>query len=321
MRSLPTLFFTFFRQYPWHFVWLILLAGAQAVLNGLVVIAVAPVTDFLLGKPAEDMSAITRFFTDIGLHLTLLGSFIFFGSLLLLNGIAGIMSRFAVLKVKYDVLSIILTDLVGTFFSARFVFFQQENIGTILNSLQREVEKVSDSFGKLVQFSVTLLQVIVFIGVPLFLNFKLTVTFLLLSVMLTAPLWVLRQLSYNKGKNSTQTANKVSHVLHQILSGAITIISFGRQKETVEKYSSSFREHAAAAVTFTVLQGALSLAFVPLATIAALISVYLAHVDGVSLSEVAVILFALTRIIPLAGTLLQETKGKNPLSCVISSTY
>ena len=99
------------------------------MLNGLAVIAVAPVTDFLLDKPAEDMSAITRFFTDIGLHLTLLGSFIFFGSLLLLNGIAGIMSRFAVLKVKYDVLSIILTDLVGTFFSARFVFFQQENIG------------------------------------------------------------------------------------------------------------------------------------------------------------------------------------------------
>lgn len=74
----------------------------------------------------------------------------------------GIAARYFTVKAKYGILLLLLKLLVTQFFTARFAFFEKESTGLLLNSLQREIETVGDSFGTLITFIIVLIQVSIF---------------------------------------------------------------------------------------------------------------------------------------------------------------
>jgi len=59
--------------------------------------------------------------------------FLFFGSFNLINGFVGVSTQYALLRIKYDVLIHLLTDTMGQFIRARYLFFSQGDMGKLLN--------------------------------------------------------------------------------------------------------------------------------------------------------------------------------------------
>ena len=140
------LFKDLFHRFPWHFVMLFLFIFFQSSLNIMSIIAVAPMTDFLLGHDVSNASKITQYFENLlstfGFELSLLSVCIFFGGVMFFNGLAAVATWYATLKIKYSLLVYLLTDTLGQFFRSQFLFFSQSNMGKLLNSFQQEVIKI-----------------------------------------------------------------------------------------------------------------------------------------------------------------------------------
>jgi len=309
MNIIIKLFIDLIRRFPWHFILLFGFVFIQALLNALSVIAVAPITDILTERLGENPSKITQgiehIFNIIKVELTLLTVFIFFGITTIINGLASIASQYALLRIKYDVLIHLLTDTMGQFFRSRYLFFSQGDMGKLLNSFQQEVNKVGDAFGHIAQFLANLLQAIIFLAVPFTLNPKLTVIFLITLTVISFPLWMLRGYIYNLGKRNTETANVGTGILHETLTAAKLILSFGRQKNAVFRYNKAIVNHSHVSIKFQTLQRGISLLFIPIGTCAALISLYIAYLDGIPFSDMVMVMFALMRMMPIIGLLIQ----------------
>ena len=308
MKVVLKLFTDLFRQFPLHFLFLFSFVFIQALFNAMSVVAVAPITDLLFERVGEDTNKITQYFeqllTFFGAEFNMLVVFSFFGGIILATGLVGVAVQYALLRIKYDVLTHLLTDIMGQFFRSRYLFFSQGDMGKLLNSFQQEVSKVGNTFGHIAQFFANLLQAFIYLLVPFALSPKLTLTFLAITGLIIAPLLMMKGITYNLGKKNTETANKNTSVLHEILTAAKLIMGFARQEDAVKRYHDSFVRHSLVSVKFQTVERGIAILFAPLGMIAALIALYIAHLDGIPFSDMAMVLFALTRLIPIIGMLM-----------------
>ncbi len=309
MNVIKRLFVDLFRRFPLHFLFLFFLVCVQALMNAISVVAVAPITDFLMGRVGGNASRITQFFEGamsiFHVDLSLFSVFLFFGLISVMNGLTIVATNYAVLRIKYDVLLHLLTDTLRKFFDARFLFFSQGDMGTLLNTFQQETGKIGDTFGNIAQFLSNLLQAIIFLMVPLTLSPKLTVIFIITAGLVSGPLWLLRGFTYHLGKMNTETANKQAGILYETFSAAKLTIGFGRQKDAVNRYKEAFIRHSDVSVKFQTLQRGIGLLFLPLGIIAALVALYSAHLDNTPLNEMTMVLFAFIRLMPIISQLMQ----------------
>jgi ATP-binding cassette subfamily B protein len=219
-----------------------------------------------------------------------------------------------VFRIRFDVMVHLLTDTMGLFFRTQFLFFSQGSMGKLMNSFQQEVNKVGDTFGQIAQLMANTLQVFIFLAVPFALNSKLTMLFLVTAVIFSAPLWFLHSFTYKIGKESTDTANYMTTVLHEALSAAKLILGYGRQESAVQKYKDSIVKHSQIGVKLLTIKQGVPLLFYPVGVTAALVSLYVAYLDGIAFSDMAMVLFSLTRVVPIIGLLLQ---GKTSIEAFI----
>jgi ABC-type multidrug transport system fused ATPase/permease subunit len=308
MKTIIHLFKELFSRFPGHFVLLFVLVFMQAFMNALSVVAVAPITDFLLERVGNNASQITKSLAQllgsVDVELTLLTVFLFFGGLMIVNGLIGVAAQFAQLRIKYDVLIHLLTDTMGQFFRARFLFFSQGEMGKLLNSFQQEVNKVGDTFGHIAQLIANLLQALIFMVVPFTLSPKLSFIFLFVALVLMAPLLLLRGYTYRLGQRNTETSNVSAGILHETLTAAKLILGFGRQVNAVGRYRDALVKHSEVSVKFQTLQRGVSLISSPLSMIAALVALYVAYLDGIPFGDMAMVMFAFMRLMPIAGLLM-----------------
>jgi len=308
VKIILQLFSELVRKFPLHFLILFGAVFMQAALSALTVVAIAPVTDILLGRSGEDFNTVTVFvgglLSSFGVKMNLLSMFLIFGGLTAMSGIMSVATRYAVLKIKYAVLFRLMTDTLKSFFRARYLFFSQGDMGVLLNSFQQEVNKIGDTFGHIATFLANILQVSIFLMVPFALSPKMTGTILFFMCLLTGPLWFLQRFSYSLGKENTETGNKCAGVLYETLTAAKLIMGFGRQQEAVQRYQDSYSEHASVSVKFQTLQAGVSGFFLPLGIISVLIALYIAHLDGTPFSEMALVMFAFIRLMPVIAQVL-----------------
>jgi len=309
VHVLKKLILDLLRRFPLHFCMLFGLICLQALMNAISVVAVAPITDFLMGRTGEQVSKITLIFKQgmsfFHVDLSLLSVFLFFGGISVVNGITIVATNYAVLRIKYDVLFHLLTDTLEKFFRSRFLFFSQGDMGVLLNTFQQETGKIGDTFGQIAQFLSNLLQAVIFLMVPLALSPKLTMIFLAVAIVLSMPVWPLRRLTYDLGKRNTETANRQAGILFETFSAAKLTIGFGLQKTAAHRYKEAFLRHSDVSVKFQTLQKGIGLLFLPLGIIAALVALYSAHLDGTPLIEMTMVLFAFIRLMPIISQLMQ----------------
>ena len=104
MKVVIRLFSELIRQFPLHFIFLFSFVFLQVLLNTMSVIAVAPITDLLLERLGEDSSKITQYFEKLlisfGSELKLYTVCVFFGGVILGNGLVDVATQYALLRIK-----------------------------------------------------------------------------------------------------------------------------------------------------------------------------------------------------------------------------
>ena len=145
-----------------------------------------------------------------------------------------------VFKIKYDVVIFLMSRSFSQFFNSKYLFFLESNTGKLLNTFQKESDKIGATLGNIAKLIAYSLQVLIFIAVPFYISPFLTLIFIICAIVICSPLYLINKRIYPLGVLNTETANNVSDVLQESLSAAKLILSYGRQGKTTELYKKSF---------------------------------------------------------------------------------
>ena len=306
MGKIFKLFSKYLKEYPVYFAFLMLAILVQAVGNSLSVFAIAPVTDLLLNIDSQKFTDSTQ--TLISLAPTgtdpLLIAFIFFISTLLVAALFSWISQHLVLLIKFTLIRNILSNTLISFYKAKYSFFAEANRGEILNSFQRESDRMGDAIGHFGTLVANSIQGLIFLTLPFYISTKLTLIFISLAIISYLPFILAQKYITSLGKKNTLTGNKVSGFLNETLSLSKVILVFAKQESVNSKFNNLYANHAEVAVRFKSLVFGVSTFFVPLGMGAAILTIYIGFSQGETLTSMTMILFSFFRLMPVVGAFL-----------------
>lgn len=222
----------------------------------------------------------------------------------LIKGSLEVAIRYSILRVKYGVQGGMFDDALTIFFKARWEFFGGVDQGRLLNTFNKELANIGETLGQLATQLARAVQLCIYLSVPIWLNASMTLTAVGLAVLLGSPLLLLHKLSYRLGQKNTETGNLMMGMISEILSAARLILGFGRQKQSLNRFSRAFDQHVHATMRSQTLDAAVIALYQPVGILSAIIALGMALQQGGPVAEMAALLWSLLRALPLLGGLM-----------------
>jgi len=309
-RSSFVIIRSFISKYPREFASFFSILIIQSLVSILSVVSLTPLADGLLSSNPDEWTSITTHFVNFLDRFKLapsiwIFSFIFISS----NFLKSILDLFAeryILKLKYNIVGDIFYDTLSKFFNSKWLFFSAKNNSKILNTLNKELVVIADAIGHMGTIFVQLVQLIVFITIPLFINYKMVLITVCLAVFFTLPVIIIRKYSYRLGSINTATNNSMMSIFVENISLSKLIISFSRQQNTIEKFSQVFDAHKAITIKYQFLSRSIPIIFQPFGISAVIIGLVISSSLGGNISEFASVVWSMLRSIPFLGALVQS---------------
>jgi ABC-type multidrug transport system fused ATPase/permease subunit len=302
-----TFFREMFRQYP------VLLTATSVCLllvglmDAAAIFSLAPVVDVILHPDLKVEGSVTRkvinLLSSIGVPITLAGLLCVF---LLFNVCRTgfyILARHLILRAKYGVLRDLVISLCRDFLNARWKFFTGSAQGTLLNTLTREIQTVGDGFAAMAIFFANVVQIGLYLTVPLFISWQVTCVSLGVALVFAGPFFLLGKISHTLGRRNTITGNRFMSMLQESFASAKVVIGFGKSKSQVQDIARSFDAHRQATLKSQTLALAVPLTYYPLGLLVIVVAMLYSRKLMVPFSETTIILYSLIRVLPLVGQL------------------
>lgn len=289
---------------------LFLVLAVEGSMAAVSVFSIVPLADFLLDQTLQKPSQITKVvtgifqFSNISIGFWSFGLLFFFSNLI--KGIFDVILRYVILRIKYLVVRGLIGDTLSAFFKARWEFFSSSENGLLLNTMNRELNIIGDSLGHLASIFAQIVQISIYLSVPLWLNAELTITSLSLSVLFGLPFLLFHRLSYQLGKQNTETANIAMGTLSEVIGAARLILGFGNQKYARDLYLDKLDRHVNVTLSSQTLNMAIPKLYQPFAMLSAVIAMGFALSKGALISELAAVMWSLLSSLPILSSLLQS---------------
>lgn len=288
------------------------LAGANA-LDVATIFAVAPIIDILinpgLGKASPLTQKLIGRLAGLGLPVSLESLLVMFFILFTVMNAFRILARYWLLKTQYVVLRDLYVGTFEDFFRARWYFFSSGDQGILLNTFMRELTNVGTAFVSLSLIMASAIQLVLYAAVPLYLSWQVTLVCLGSTTLIALPFIAVGKLSYRLGKINTETGNKIGAVVQENLGLAKIVLGFGNPEKGSAALAAAFDEHVDATVKFQTWGNSISNIYHPLGLLVLAAAMVGSQRLGLPLSEAAVFLLAMVRIIPAIGQLATQKNG------------
>ena len=309
MKSKITdIFREFFQKYTkllLAFIGTLIVEGAVVAVS---VLSVLPLADYLVDPTLSSPNYVTQKVLDILKIISIEPSFIIFGSIFvvlnLIKAVSNILIRYILLKIKYVILQKLTLDTLHKFFDARWGFFSKSNQGLLINTLNKELTIIGDTVGHLALIASYFFQLLFYLITPMIINYKLTLTTLIMSLIFLYPLFILNNLGYRFGQKNTSTANANTQTFTEIFQAAKLIIGFGNQTKAKNRYENTFNAHVNATIKSQTLTAAISIIVQPLIIFAAIISIGFIIDDKINIPELSAVFWSLMAALPLLGKIV-----------------
>lgn len=306
--SIVAIFREFISRYPRQFALLFGVLVFEGIIAMGAVLALVPLADFLIDPSLRSPSRVTTAVVTILGRLSIGPDFWILGLLFvasnLVKGLLDIATKYSILRIKYAVSRGLFGDALTAFFNARWEFFSGADQGRLLNTLNRELTTIGNTLGHLATQLAQLVQLGIYLIIPIWLNARMTLTAMGLALILGSPLLFLMRVSYRLGKRNTETANVMMGVLNEILSAARLILGFGRQRQSRDRFLNAFDSHVHVTLRSQTLEAGVHALFQPLGILSVVVALGLALREGAPVAEMAALLWSMLRALPLLGTLM-----------------
>jgi ATP-binding cassette subfamily B protein len=306
--GIVAIFSEFVRRYPRRFGVLFAALVFDGLLATCTVLAIVPLADFMLDPALKAPSRITRALLDAVVATDLAPGFWLFGLLFvgvnLAKGLSDIAIRYCVLRVKYTLERGLISDVLTSFFRARWEFFSNTDHGRLMNTLNRELDRIGSTLGYVATQLAAVVQLLIYLTVPLWLNAPMTLTALALALLLGSPLFLLQKLNYRLGQANVETGNAVSGILNETLDAARLVLGFGRQTQSRDRVLAALDRHIPITMRSQLLGNGVGAMFQPIGILSAIVALGIAFGYGAPVAEMAALLWSLLRALPLVGGLM-----------------
>ena len=313
-------FKNFFSQYYLYFIFLIIVIIFEGFINLFATFSVIPLTEFILDQNLSNPSKITKIVLNtyakinIDINFWSLGlTFVFFNFLKVFNFA---IIRYLVLRIKYLITFGIYSDLVKNFLNADWLFFSKIDRGKFFNTFTKEMNVVGDTIGNITTQIANIFQLFLYIIVPLYINFKLTILIIFFVIIFILPFLYISKFSYFFGKKNLETANYLIQSVNEFIQGAKIILSYEKQGKIINDFKEKFKKHIYYTIRSQITNQALPQFFLPCAIFSVIVSIgYLAS-NNLNFSELSGVMWSLLAIIPIFLSLI---KSKVSLSSFVPS--
>ena len=310
LNSIKILQKEIFHKFFGKFIYLIALIIIEGIILSSSVLTIIPIADFLIDPNLESPSKVTKYFIKLLEHFNLEINFIYLISLFitsnLLRSFFGIYIGFMILRIKYNIVQSLTLELIKDIFDARWNFFNNLGAGKLLNTLKTELARVGDAAGSFGNLVASYFQFSVYLIIPLYLDYKLTLLVILFILILCLPLLLLNQISNKYGKENTATSNKITSVMNETVQAAKMILFSGDNKFPLNKNKKALLDHIKVTIKYQVLSQTLGHLFKPLSIIAVILAISLISGNISQLPEYAAIFWSLYAALPLVTKILQS---------------
>ena len=297
-------------EYPRLFVINILLIVIMTIVDATAIISLAPAVDILISSSSEKTSSISLYINSILEQIGItpsLGIILFIILLLhFLRSAFSILSSYYIFKIKYAVTGDILIGTFKDFFKARWSFFSMSSQGKLLNTFTREITNVGDSFGAMAKLFASLIQMSLYIILPFFISWKLTIISLITASVFSIPFFMLGRISLALGKENTSTSNKFISVLQESLTAAKIILGFGNQRVSIKNLTSAFNAHLRITIKAQLLKLAIPKVYQPFGMIVVFTVLLISQKFSTPLAETVILLYSLNKVVPMFGSLANQ---------------
>lgn len=290
---------------------LFLVALAESMFAVLTIVGIAPFADYLTDPELLEVNDITAFLMNELDKLEIAPSIFIFGAIFvclnILRTLLEILVKFVALRIKYQIIEAVNTDLANNMVRAKWQFIKTLSQGKIINTLTRETGILGDCAGLICLQMTYVTKFFVLISFPFLLFPNFILTFLTISIVLFLPYFFIQKLNYRLGKITTETSNVAIERLSDLIRSIKPLKAYQAEEKAIQKYRVVLRTHFATAVkshilNYTILSGYQTLGVVALVTTTLIF-------NNMLISEMAVIVWAMVQTLPLIARILASNAG------------
>lgn len=287
---------------------IVLLLALTSAAEALGALAIAPVVDLLVGGSSGGRitAAFASVFARAGVPFALNSVLAAFIAIQTARALLHYAAWRTVLRARYDM---VRESAVGAFrdlFAAGWRFIASNSQGTMLNSLTRELQSLDSAYLALGQLAAGLLQLALYLAVPLAISWKVTVVGAGAGAVMAVPFFLLGRWYYRLSLSATQASNAVASALQEGLLLAKVALGFGREQAGVERLRASLDAQAEPIVACATLSQTLPILYQPLGLVAVCAALASAHRFAIPLSETAALFYALFKLVPVGGQIIER---------------
>jgi ABC-type multidrug transport system fused ATPase/permease subunit len=298
------------RMYPRLVLSNVATAVVMSLLGVLSIFSLTPIIDVFLYPDGQGRSALTMkvigIFKAFGIPPTVPVMVAVFVCLVILTTALQIFGNMLVLRTKYALLKDLMLGSMQDFFDARWLFFSGSEQGKIYSTFNKELSAVGDGLIAIGTIFSSLVQMAILLVVPFYISWKITLLCLGFGGGISLFFIFLSRSSYHLGQKNTDTANVVSGLIYENISGAKLVLGYGNSKPIVEKIQRAYNANLGYTILSQLLPYSISTSYRPVGVVIVLIVLLTSRSFGVPVSEVTVLLLTLLQVIILFGSIVAQ---------------
>ena len=284
-----------------------------------------PFLDILFSKNYNDYHSSTKFLFNLYKNLNLDPSLTLCGLVFLfamiLKALLEIVYELYGTKLRYIYMKEEGVLLNQKIFNMDLSFFYSFSSSKMLSLLKNELERSSNLFTIFYTSINALCQLTIFIGIPLYLNTKLTLTFFLILSIMLIPLLFLNYLTLKEGRITTVVDTELMKTFNNILNNFKILLIHGLVENVNNYFRKSFTLFAKNKIKLVTFSSIGRNYLQPIAILSVLLTVSLLDDTLKNLSTFGVVIWSLTRAMPAINTILSGFREINAEIPALKNLY
>ena len=144
-------------------------------------------------------------------------SLLFFVSVITFTGIGSIIVQYYVLNIKYSSVTNLVRQSFTQFYKSKYSFFSETDMGKLLNTFQKESEKIAIIIQDVARFISYFVQLLLYLFIPFYISTSMSLIFIFTALLFCAPVFLLNRKVHPMGVKETSAFNAVSKNIQERL--------------------------------------------------------------------------------------------------------
>ena len=299
-----------FEKHPKEFSLLIFLIIIDAISVVASIISIIPFADFIVDPNLINPQKITKYilflFEEFKIQPNYFSFAIFFVFSNIVTSFFKLIIMRQTLKIKYFFEKSLIHEILNVVLYCKWSYLSTLQQGKILNIFSKEVGNIGSATRATAQIFSYFLNCIVYLSIPLFINFKMTLLVIGGSIIVGLPFLFLNKLAKNLGEKRTLTGNQSIDKLTETYQAIKLILGFNKSKPTIAKNIDLFNAQIDKELKSQIINLVIPYTYKPLALIILLV-IFGKSFEIEKIPEYVGIFWGLYGALPLISNLLNST--------------